>query len=89
MDFNKMTRDFLMGEGRAPTTTMARFRAIREAIESLAPRTIKERQRIEIAKENLAHARRTCRKLEEQNNALLEENNQLTEKLQLLEEDKG
>ena len=88
MDFNKMTRDFLMGEARAPGV-MARFRAVREALESLRPRTIKERQRIEIAKENLAHVRRTCRKLEEQNNALLEENNQLTEKLQLLEEDKG
>ena len=49
---------------------------------------IKERQRIEIAHENLAHIRRSYRKLEEQNKALLEENNHLTEKLQLLEEEK-
>jgi len=89
MDLNKMTRDFLMGEARAPTSMMSRLRAVKEALESLRPRTIKERQRIEIANENLSHIRRGYRKLEEQNNALLEENNQLTEKLQLLEEDRG
>ena len=88
MDFNKMTRDFLLGEARQATSGMSRLRAIKEALESLKPRTIKERQRIEIAYENLAHIRRSYRKLEEQNNALLEENNHLTEKLQLLEEEK-
>ncbi len=89
MDFNKMTREFLMGEARGKTSMMSRLRAVREAIESLKPRTIREKQRIEIANENLTHIRRGYRKLEEQNRVLLEENNQLNEKLQLLEEEKG
>jgi len=87
MDFNKMTRDFLLGEARQPNI-MSRMRAVKEALESLRPRTIKERQRIEIAQENLAHVRRNYRKLEEQNKFLQEENNNLTEKLQILEEKK-
>mgnify|MGYP003146187076 FL=1 len=84
-----MTREFLMGEARGKTSMMSRLRAVREAIESLKPRTIREKQRIEIANENLTHIRRGYRKLEEQNRVLLEENNQLNEKLQLLEEEKG
>ena len=67
---------------------MSRARAIKEALESLKPRTIKERQRIELALENLSHLRRGYRKLEEQNNFLVEENKQLNEKLTLLEESK-
>tara|TARA_Y100001938_G_scaffold132224_1_gene190278 strand:+ start:262 stop:474 length:213 start_codon:yes stop_codon:yes gene_type:complete len=68
---------------------MSRARAIKEALESLKPRTIKERQRIELALENLTHLRRGYRKLEEKNKLLEEENNSLNEKLSLLEEAKG
>lgn len=91
MDFNKITRKFLLGEWRQGqrVSTLSRARAIKEALESLNPRTIKECQRIELALENLTHLRRGCRKLEEQNNVLSEENRQLNEKLQVLEENKG
>lgn len=77
-----------MGEWKQPVSILSRTRAIKEALESLKPRTIKERQRIELALENLNHVRRGYRKLEEQNNSLLEENQQLAQKLQVLEENK-
>ena len=88
MNFNDLTRKFLLGEWKKNVSTLSRARAIKEAIESLKPRTIKERQRIEVALENLAYLRRGCRKLEEQNRVLSEENTQLNEKLNLLEENK-
>ena len=77
-----------MGEWKQNVSVMSRARAIKEALESLKPRTIKERQRIELALENLGHLRRSHRKLEEQNKILMEENSQLSEKLTLLEENK-
>ncbi len=88
MNFNDLTRKFLMGEWKKPVSIMSRARAVKEALESLNPRTNKERQRIEIALENLSHLRRGYRKLEEKNNFLMEENSQLNEKLNLLEENK-
>ncbi len=88
MDFNGLTRKFLLGEWKAPVSILSRARAIKEALESLKPRTIKERQRIEIALENLTHIRRGYRKLEETNNRLTEENQALNEKLSVLEENK-
>ena len=78
-----------MGEWKQGASILSRARAIKEALERPKPRTIKERQRIELALENLTHLRRGYRKLEEQNAVLAEENQNLTEKLQLLEENKG
>tara|TARA_R110002074_G_scaffold245811_2_gene417749 strand:- start:3141 stop:3413 length:273 start_codon:yes stop_codon:yes gene_type:complete len=88
MDFNGLTRRFLLGEWRAPVSILSRARAIKEALESLKPRTNKERQRIEIALENVTHVRRGYRKLEEANNRLTEENQNLNERLNILEENK-
>lgn len=88
MNFNKLTRNFLLGEWKQNVSILSRVRAIKEVFESLKPRTIKEKQRIELALENLTHIRRGYRKLEEQNNSLIEENSQLNERLQILEENK-
>ncbi|MGI9554742.1 MAG: hypothetical protein ACR2M6_02105 [Vampirovibrionia bacterium] len=88
MSFNDLTRKFLMGEWKQNVSILSRARTIKEALESLKPRTIKERQRIEIALENLSHLRRGYRKLEEQNRTIMEENASLNEKLNLLEENK-
>ena len=49
---------------------------------------MQERQRIELALENLSFVRRGYRKLEEQNRLVMEENSSLNEKLNLLEENK-
>ncbi len=88
MSFHDLTRKFLLGEWNKNVSVLSRARTIKEALESLKPRTIKERQRIEIALENLSYLRRGYRKLEEQVNVLREENLQLNEKLNLLEENK-
>ncbi len=88
MDFNGLTKRFLLGEWKKTVSTLSRARAIREALESLKPRAIKERQRIEIAVENLTHLRRVYRKLEVANSRLTEENQMLNEKLGVLEENK-
>ena len=88
MNFNDLTRKFLMGEWKQNVSILSRARAIKEALESLRPRTIKERQRIELALENLSHLRRGYRKLEEQHKIIMEENASLNEKLNLLEENK-
>ncbi len=92
MNFNDLTRKFLMGEwkkgGKRKITAAARARTIKDVLENLNVRTIKERQRIEIALENLSYLRREHRKLEEQNRVIMEENQQLNEKLNLLEENK-
>ena len=89
MNWDKMTRSFLSENWNKGVSIMSRARAIKEALESLKPRTIRERQRIELALENLTHLRRGYRKLEEKNNLLEEENNSLNEKLSLLEEARG
>ena len=47
MNFNNLTRRFLLGEWKQNVSVMSRARAIKEALESLKPRTIKERQRCE------------------------------------------
>ena len=46
MSFNDLTRKFLMGEWKQNVSVLSRARTIKEALESLKPRTIKERQRI-------------------------------------------
>jgi len=81
MDFGNMTRKFLMGEWKNKASTGSRLASIKEALQSLKPRTIKEKQRIELALENLTHVRREHRKLQEQVHVL-------EEKLQVLEEGK-
>jgi hypothetical protein len=89
MDFDKVTRKFLLGEWNKGASILSRARAIKEALETLKPRTIRDNQKIELALENLTHLRRGYRKLEEQNRVLSEENQNLTEKLQILEENTG
>ena len=79
MDFGNMTRKFLLGEWNTKASTNSRLSSIKEALQSLKPRTIKEKQRIELALENLTHIRREHRKLKEQVHVL-------EEKLQILEE---
>ena len=70
-----------MGEWNTKASTTSRIASIKEALQSLKPRTIRERQRIELALENLTHIRREHRKLQEQVHVL-------EERLQILEEGK-
>ena len=71
-----------MGEWNSKASTSSRIASIKEALQSLKPRTIREQQRVELALENLTHVRREHRKLKEQVTVL-------EERLQVLEEGKG
>jgi len=82
MDFDKLTRKFLLGEWKGSVSVNSRLSSIKEALQSLKPRTIKEQQRVELALENLTHIRRGYRKLQEEHRVL-------EEKLQVLEEGQG
>jgi len=82
MDFDKLTRKFLLGEWKGSVSVNSRLSSIKEALQSLKPRTIKEQQRVELALENLTHIRRGYRKLQEEHRIL-------EEKLQVLEEGQG
>jgi hypothetical protein len=81
MNFENMTRKFLLGEWNTRASTSSRLASIKEALQSLNPRTLKERHRVELALENLTHIRRAHRKLQEQVHVL-------EERLQVLEEGK-
>ena len=79
IDFNKMTRKFLMGEGRQDVNPHALLQALSETSSSIRPRSIRDENKIAIAKGHLHEIRRSFRKLQEQVNIL-------EEKLQVLEE---
>jgi len=79
MDFGNMTRKFLMGEWKTGASASSRLAHIKEALQSLKPRTLQEKQRVELALENLMHIRREHKKLQEQVHVL-------EERLQILEE---
>ena len=90
MNFNDLTRKFLSeswSNAKSPSA-MARFRAIKESLLSLNPRTIKEKHNLSLALENLTKIRKEHRKLNEQVRVLSEENSKLQEQLMVLEEGK-
>tara|TARA_R100001509_G_scaffold135067_1_gene88802 strand:+ start:143 stop:460 length:318 start_codon:yes stop_codon:yes gene_type:complete len=78
-DFDKMTRKFLMGEGKQDVNPHALLQALNETISSIKPRSLRDRNKIAIAKKHLHEITRSFRRLQEQVNIL-------EEKLQVLEE---
>jgi uncharacterized protein (UPF0305 family) len=78
-DFDKMTRKFLMGEGRQEVNPHALLQALSETISSIKPRSLRDENKISIAKKHLHEITRSFRRLQEQVNIL-------EEKLQVLEE---
>jgi hypothetical protein len=80
MDYRRMTREFLLGEGQTPS--MASYiQSISEVLHSITPRTRVDERRIEVAKANLKEVRRHSRRLQERVNVL-------EEQVQVLEENK-
>tara|TARA_R110002051_G_scaffold84252_1_gene149190 strand:- start:233 stop:556 length:324 start_codon:yes stop_codon:yes gene_type:complete len=79
IDFNKMTRKFLMGEGRGKVDPNALLQAIKESLSNIRPSSRTDENRIAVAKEHLREITRSFRRLREQVNVL-------EEKLQILEE---
>ena len=65
MDFRRMTREFLLGESKAPSVA-SYIQSISEVLQSVTPRTRTDERRIEIARANLKEVRRHMRRLQEQ-----------------------
>mgnify|MGYP005818657269 CR=1 FL=1 len=81
IDWDSMTRKFLIGEGHNPPSVRSYIQSLSEILKAISPKTQTERRRVEIALEHVREIKRHTRKLEER--VLM-----LEEKLQVLEEDK-
>ena len=64
LDFDKITRKFLMGESRIAGVA-SYIQNLSEILGQLRPRSRTDERRMEIAKENLREIKRHVRKLEE------------------------
>lgn len=81
-DFEKMTRDFLLGESRSQEPSMlSHIQALEETLSRFQPRSQSDFRRMEVAKNHLRGMRRHARKLQQ-------ECDRLQEKLKVLEEEK-
>ena len=81
VDFRRMTREFLLGESRAPSLA-SYLQSISEVLESITPRSRTDERRIEIASSSLKEVRRHTRRLQERVGVL-------EEQVKVLEESKG
>ena len=64
IDYHKMTKDFMLGEGREPTL-MEYLNVVSEMIEYFKPSKVSESSRLAVMKENLRKARKHARLMEE------------------------
>ena len=79
IDFDHITRKFLIGEGHSPPNMRSYVQSLSELLRNLNPKTQVEKRRVEIALEHIREIKRHTRKLEEK--VLM-----LEEKLKVLEE---
>lgn len=78
MDYRRMTREFLLGESKAPSLA-SYIQSISEVLGAVTPRTKRDSLRIENAKASLKEVRRHTRKLQERVQVLEEQVNILEE----------
>jgi len=81
IDFNKMTKEFLLGENLNGPSLISYIQSLSEALSNMTPRSKTDARRLEIAKEHLKSVKKGVRQLNERINLL-------EEKLQILEESK-
>lgn len=81
IDFDKMTRNFILNEGNGPSV-ISYIQSLAEALNAMRPNTVADSRRLEIAKENLSNVKRHFRRLEEKISFLEEE-------LKILQEEKS
>jgi len=79
VNFNDMTRKFLLGEGKKQINPHALLQALQEALSTIRPSTRRDQNKIEVAKKHLKEITLSFRRLQEQVNIL-------EERLQVLEE---
>jgi hypothetical protein len=80
VDYRRMTREFLLGESKAPSLA-SYIQSISEVLGAVTPRSRTDERRIEMAKNSLKEVRRHTRRLQERVNIL-------EEQVQILEENK-
>ena len=78
LDLRKMTREFLLGEGKGPDWK-AYIQSIEEALGAIKIRSQRDDRRVQLARHNLKEIKRYMRRMEEQVTML-------EEKLKVLEE---
>ena len=76
----RATRRFIMGESFDPPTIKTYIQSLEEIIGSLRPKTVKEQNKIMIAKQHIREVKRYARRLEEKISILEEQVNILEEK---------
>ena len=72
VDLRRMTREFLMGENKAPSLA-SYIQSVSEVLQSITPRSRTDERRIEVATANLKEVRRHSRRLQERVNVLEEQ----------------
>jgi chromosome segregation ATPase len=75
---NRITKDFLTNEGKAPPFQVW-IQSLQDNLNSLRPKTITDKRRIELMKHQLTELRRVTRRMDEQIKKLEEEVNFLQE----------
>ena len=80
VDYYKMTRDFLVNEGRSPDANiLAYVQALSETIANMKPRSQAEGRRLVMAKQQLKEIKKMARRMQEQISVLEERVNVLEE----------
>ena len=64
VDYDKLTKDFLLGERKEPTL-MEYLNVISEMLENFKPTRVSESSRVSVMRENLRKARKHARLMEE------------------------
>ena len=82
INFNNLTRRFLLGEERSKSSIFTYIQGLQETLTNFTPKSKTESRRVSIAREQLREIKRYARKL--QNEVEL-----LQEKLNVLEEQVG
>ena len=72
MDLRRMTREFLLGESRAPSVA-SYIQSISEVLEALTPRTRTDEHRIAVARQSIKEVRRHMKRLQERVSVLEEQ----------------
>lgn len=72
MDLRRMTRQFLMGESKAPSV-VSYIQSVSEVLGAITPRSRTDERRIEMAKSSLKEVRRHVRRLQERVTVLEEQ----------------
>lgn len=79
IDFRKMTRQFLMNEGKQQVNWQTLVQSIEEALSSIRTSSVRDSRRVELAKHNIKEIKRHLRKANERIETL-------EEQLRILEE---